>query len=549
MKYLTRLAVVIVTLTAQSALANAPLMRINNDACLTQTGQAGIDACTSLTAAIGRDLHRLNANARVLEELGRHESAAQMYTAAAAYFPSSKRALQGLVRSRANARASRIITDLTPRPVETSPCWTERWMRALTACQQESQRHVDDARLQERLGDVARSVGDVAIAQAAYSRSLRLQPENPNLYRKQRALSELLAGSSRVPLEPASSARQNNAQVATAEIAETFAPARTAATNVTATTVNAATVRAAPAPTSDAMTIRQLELLEALKTRNLVSASEYEDRRASLLTAAFATPSTDKTVARYRGLHEGRFFAVVIGNDEYASFPELKTAVADADAVSSLLAARYGFEVTTLINADRYQILTALSALRRKAKASDSILLYYAGHGLLDEAAGRGYWLPVDAERDNFAQWISTNDIAGVFAGSDARHALVVADSCFAGSLLRSADGTGIETLQRLASKRSRTVLTSGGLEPVVDDGDGTHSVFASALLSTLAANETVLEASKLFAAVRDRVVRNADQTPQYAPMQTAGHDGGDFLFIPKTLSRQIGTHQYNREE
>ena len=168
---------------------------------------------------------------------------------------------------------------------------------------------------------------------------------------------------------------------------------------------------------------------------------------------------------------------------------------------------------------------------------------YYAGHGLLDEQADRGYWLPVDAARDNMAQWISTTDIAGVFAGSVAKHALVIADSCFAGTLLRSAEATGLETLQRLAAKRSRTVLTSGGLEPVIDDGDGTHSVFAVALLDALSGNDTVMEAGKLFSTVRDRVVLNADQTPQYSPMQRSGHEGGDFLFIPQTVLAKSGTH------
>ncbi len=28
-------------------------------------------------------------------------------------------------------------------------------------------------------------------------------------------------------------------------------------------------------------------------------------------------------------------------------------------------------------------------------------VLYYAGHGFLDEQADHGYWLPIDAERDS----------------------------------------------------------------------------------------------------------------------------------------------------
>ena len=518
------------------ATAGGAATGINNDACLTRTGSEGLTACSALTDAIGRDLPRLNAHARVLEELGRHESALVMYQAATTFFPRDKRALQGLVRSRANARASRIILDLTPQPADTSPCWTERWLQAFTACREETEAQPGDARLHERLGDVARSVGDVAAAQLAYARSLEIQPDNANLQRKRNALTQLLAGS--------------NVRLAEAPVAEPAAdepPPKAAAPVKT----SAASFARSVGDNAEDDAVRKLELLETLRDKGLIQPQEYADRRSSLLASVFDVPATPPVAAAsqpvkpvsYRGLHAGRYLALVVGNDRYANYPELATAAADADAVSQLLRNRYGFEVTTLLDANRFQIMSALSDLRRTASADDSILLYYAGHGLLDEQADRGYWLPVDAARDNMAQWISTTDIAGFFAGSVAKHALVIADSCFAGTLLRSADATGLETLQRLAAKRSRTVLTSGGLEPVIDDGDGTHSVFAVALLDALSVNDTVMEASKLFAQVRDRVVLNADQTPQYSPMQRAGHAGGDFLFIPKTVPGQNGTH------
>lgn len=525
---MTRLMPVLVLL-AKSSIATP----INNDACLRTEGQAGVDACTSLMQAIGEDVPRLNAHGRVLEELGRHDAALVMYRVAGTYAPRDKRALQGLIRARANARASRIILDLSPRADDVSPCWTERWLAALEACRREAKEHPRNARLQERLGDVARSVGDVALAQTAYSKSLALAPDNENLYRKQNALTALLSG--RQPLVASKPAKTDAAPPHPSTAASDSRPSL--ATPVTSDGGNDPT-------------IRRLELLEALKGRGLISAEEYEAQRSTLLADAFSVSaaagltaaSTPRVANRYRGLSSGRHIAVVIGNDSYTAYPRLETAAADARAMSSVLRQRYGFEVTTLIDADRFAIMSALSDLRRTTTAQDSILLYYAGHGLFDEQADRGYWLPVDAERDNMAHWIATDDVAGIFAGAAAKHALVIADSCFAGTLLRNGTAAGFETLKRLAAKRSRTVLTSGGLEPVIDDGDGDNSVFAAALLAALHENDTVLEASKLFAAVRERVVLNADQTPQYSPMQKAGHDGGDFLFIPRTFLDEAGT-------
>jgi uncharacterized caspase-like protein len=245
--------------------------------------------------------------------------------------------------------------------------------------------------------------------------------------------------------------------------------------------------------------------------------------------------STD--VAKY-----GRYKALVIGNNHYDKFQELATPIADAKAVSELLRSAYGFEVTTLLDANRYQIANALSRLRRNSGAVDNVLIYYAGHGYLDETTKRGYWLPVDAEADSFANWISTSDVTDTLAGISARHALVVADSCFSGSLLRTAGSANLDErqaqLERLFQKRSRTVMTSGGLEPVLDGGRGAgrgkHSIFAAAFLDALRDNRNILEVSRLFVGLRDKVTSYVEQTPQYAPIRNAGHEGGEFLFVPR---------------
>lgn len=107
----------------------------------------------------------------------------------------------------------------------------------------------------------------------------------------------------------------------------------------------------------------------------------------------------------------GEYHALVIGNNDYQHVEKLKTAVADAEAVAKLLKEQYGFTVTVLKNGTRAQMVSALSKYRRTLKASDNLLVYYAGHGYLDEAASEGYWFPVDARDDDEAQWISNGTI------------------------------------------------------------------------------------------------------------------------------------------
>ena len=86
----------------------------------------------------------------------------------------------------------------------------------------------------------------------------------------------------------------------------------------------------------------------------------------------------------------GAYHALVIGNNDYADMPKLKTAVADAEAVSRVLEERYGFSVTKLINATRYDVIGAMSDLRASLSFDTNLLIYYAGHGVIDPVTERG---------------------------------------------------------------------------------------------------------------------------------------------------------------
>ncbi len=247
------------------------------------------------------------------------------------------------------------------------------------------------------------------------------------------------------------------------------------------------------------------------------------------------------------GLRLGRYHALVIGNNRYTRLSDLETAVNDARAVERLLRERYGFQTRLLLDASRYDILSALNALRERLTADDNLLIYYAGHGELDTLNDRGYWLPVDAEHGSSANWISNVAITDMVNAMRARHVLVVADSCYSGTLSgvsvpRYAEGMPLaqqrEWLETVAALRARTVLTSGGVQPVLDSGGGEHSLFARAFIETLESNQQLLEGFALYREVLRRVsaraaALNQEQTPEYAPIRHAGHEAGEFLFVP----------------
>ncbi|WP_446009941.1 caspase family protein [Candidatus Electrothrix sp.] len=243
----------------------------------------------------------------------------------------------------------------------------------------------------------------------------------------------------------------------------------------------------------------------------------------------------------------GRFHALVIGNQDYKYLTPLKTPRADALAVAEVLEKQYGFEVELLLDKTWQQTMEAITGLRSTAnRESDNLLIYYAGHGYLNKKTGVEYWQPIDAARDNDIFWIPTSRITSMLKEIRAKHVLVVADSCYSGSLLtrdsgaKLPDGSGLdELLRRMQERRSRTALTSGGEEPVWDAGGGSHSVFAKAFLDALRENQKILDGYTIFDLIRRPVALNAPQTPQYGDIRMTGHEWGDFLLVPKALQEQ----------
>jgi TPR repeat protein len=242
----------------------------------------------------------------------------------------------------------------------------------------------------------------------------------------------------------------------------------------------------------------------------------------------------------------GNYHALVIGNNNYRQIRKLRTAVNDAREVAAILEKNYGFKVTLLLDADRYQILSALNSLRERLTEKDNLLIYYAGHGVLDLKNNRGHWLPVDAEPESSANWISNVAVSDILNAMSVQQLLVVADSCYAGTLSREVTGNlpagvspaeRLKIMQQMAQKRSRMVMTSGGVEPVLDSTGGIHSAFAQTFIELLRANVGAIRGREMFSLLQDKVATTAmrldtQQTPEYAPIKFAGHEAGDFIFV-----------------
>ncbi len=249
----------------------------------------------------------------------------------------------------------------------------------------------------------------------------------------------------------------------------------------------------------------------------------------------------------------GASHALIIGISEYRHFDNLVTAESDAAAVAVLLADKYGFQTTILPNPGQFRLLRELRDLKNRLQADEYLLIYYAGHGKIEPSKQKGYWIPADARQDDENTWIANESISDYLDAIPARQIMVVSDSCYSGTFASGLAWTGATepvekrraASQAGAARRSRTVLTSGGLQPVLDDVGGEHSLFAGVFLTVLKLSNHALSGAELHREVRTRVEYQAnrmgvEQVPQYAPIRFAGHEAGDFVLTPRSRGHAI---------
>ena len=254
---------------------------------------------------------------------------------------------------------------------------------------------------------------------------------------------------------------------------------------------------------------------------------------------------------------EGVRYALIIANQNYergrSGFDALATPFADAEAVAAVLTAKYGFLTEAklpdgstvpllLKDATRHDIETVLYKIGLVAGEKDTVLIYYAGHGIYEEKTTIAFWVPSDAEAGVPISYLSASTIAEAVQRMQANKVVIISDSCFSGALLRGGgetepkidDADRQRALLRLAQRRTRVLISSGNNEPVEDRGGKGHSIFAQALLTGLDdMRYDAFSARELFDGyLLPLVIANADQEPQFRPIERAGHEGGDIVFV-----------------
>lgn len=269
-----------------------------------------------------------------------------------------------------------------------------------------------------------------------------------------------------------------------------------------------------------------------------------------LLVSACFTLLTFSAVAQDRGLSliakavagaddfdVGKQYAVIIGIDKYEEWPSLRSAAAEARDVRRLFDERY-FIDEFLELYDRDATASGirrlfLDVLPKKVGLKDSLLIFYAGHGYLDESR-TGFWIASDGTKDVYSQrgWIPNAQLRNYIAGLKVQRVLLIADACFSGDFLNVTRGAGPTVdsayFRKALKLTARQVLTSGASETVPDESE-----FGRQLISLLERNtDSVLDPHTMF----DRIRRGVTKTEPLIGTIPGNETGATFaLFLKPT--------------
>lgn len=237
----------------------------------------------------------------------------------------------------------------------------------------------------------------------------------------------------------------------------------------------------------------------------------------------------------------GKAYLVVIGIDNYTDVPKLNNAVRDAKAIRDVLVSQYQFEPEDVLElfdeaATRESVEAAMRNLIKTVGPSDSVVIYFAGHGAFDEDFDLGYWVTSEAVAGKPSTYLSNNDLLQFIRQIKSRHIFLISDSCFSGQIFFTARGY----VDRVEHYPSRWALSSGRKELVSDGAKGGHSPFAEAILSILGSPDlSAIPVSELCQRVKAAVAANTDHTPQGNPLSNIGDQGGEFVFRLKGIAPQ----------
>ncbi|GAB4252116.1 MAG: hypothetical protein Kow0079_06650 [Vicingaceae bacterium] len=233
----------------------------------------------------------------------------------------------------------------------------------------------------------------------------------------------------------------------------------------------------------------------------------------------------------------GKTWVVFIENSDYQSFSSLEGPGKDVTMMKSAFAKYQIHNIIHKKNMTKSQLEHFFSIELRdlvRANNVNSILVWYAGHGkYLNET---GYWIPVDAKRDDEFTYFNINNLKAAMQSYSKyiTHTLVVTDACESGPSFYQAmraDAKEKSCSDWKATRfKSSQVFSSAGYELASD-----NSQFTKTFATTLSGNpDACIPIETVVNKVTTAVGKSQKQKPKFGKIAGLEDENGTFFFIKK---------------
>ena len=256
-------------------------------------------------------------------------------------------------------------------------------------------------------------------------------------------------------------------------------------------------------------------------------------------TSARPTPSSDvdQNIPEVSATNTNTF-AIIIANENYLEETPVQYALNDGQTFKTYCQKVLGLPKENIHyreNATLNMILTEVDWISKVARAYNgeaNLIVYYAGHGIPDEASGSSYLLPVDGIGNNLRTGYSLAELYKTLGALPAKSVTVFMDACFSGAkrgegMLASARGVAIKAKPE-APKGNMVVFSAAqGDETAYPYEDKGHGLFTYFLLKKLQETKGQVSLGELAQYVQQQVSRRSivtngkSQTPCVTPSET----------------------------
>ncbi len=233
----------------------------------------------------------------------------------------------------------------------------------------------------------------------------------------------------------------------------------------------------------------------------------------------------------------GKTWVVFIENSNYKTFASLEGPTKDVSLMKSALSK---YKIHNIIHKrdmskaelERFFSIELRDLVRKNHV--NSIVVWYAGHGKFIN--NTGYWIPVDAKRDDEFTYFNINSLkASMQSYSNViTHTLVVTDACESGPTFYQAMRSDLKIRDcsdwKATKFKSSQVFSSAGYELASDNSQFTKT-FANSLLHN---PNSCIPIESIVEKVTSAVTKKNQQKPQFGKIDGLADENGTFFFIKK---------------